>query len=1278
MPLDQWGQTIPYTWDPNAYGNARLLYQKYDPYVSPPTEWSFGSAVLDNALGSNPELPEGYTRSEYNREREMAAGQYTSGLGQGTLAVGGTIASTYAIWGSPMRDLATRFAGSASLRHAAPQLARGLIAGARSTGAMTEAFNYGLSMGGRALGKGAGHALGKPLGAALGAGMRGTAGIALRGLGYIAPQTATALTGMLPTYAAAASGGAATVGGGGAAALGAVSGLLPQAALIYASYKASQFVSDVYEGASQRRQIEKDVFEKSNRILRYGNSDESQGLSGGFTEAQRTRLGNLVSNIAAGSAAKSDAFGMGRYSPFGGSSTYAEKMKELKAVLNVGTDMGMFDSAKTFDEFEKKFSSMVQTIEKMSKFMKKSKGEVMALMGDMRQEGFMDVVTAGPNLAKRQFVSQVTGVGLETVMQESQVGANMYQQSGLLPRQGAVSAQNARLMVNRAVRSGTFTDEDIQRMGGAQNIIVQSINADIQQTNDPAFLTEVALMMDKKAGGGYKLNKSGIATTEAAGMSVTGSLNAEMRRKALQERGAYSQVEGRLMEGGELVDRMVEVRRSLARGDLSEAEMLRIKIGLERQTMIKENPAYINATNESVLKRMYMRGGATDEVADMMAKQRAGMFSGMEAEDERQVVKKEQEINRSEFGARETWGRSVAYWTTRALGSLTGMFKGLHGEDPKNVWRDIDKSREDWYVWAMAEPGKEEETRFGHRQATYGESTREQLAGISAKEAMNILSFTETATDPEALAKRKVMAAVSGMEARMNAGVLLAQDKSDVNSSAFAKAAREAGTLYATTDKGWFTDTDNTKKMASFYNWQIGSASGPEGAAIKKAMAETQPLRDKIQRALAGERVAISEAEAKPFGQITGAAYIQAMKSEAGKTEEGKREFQRQHDEMMKNVDYEVGGEVITSETRDILRDFGNTAIKRKKSELLTRQLGIGQDRADVDNFNELAKAGPEVVALAKGVFDAKSLRAIAARGFDAKVGISVNGETVYKDFSEVIYEMEAGKAPKALIDQMRRMGKDKTEIEKMWAAKSPIAGKNKAEYYVAMAAAAGEEADRGKGELIRSRMITQSRAIAAKEGVSTETKALMEANARYIGGDQSALGDVIKYATGANITVIPETESFREAGDKLRKLNEGKMRFGELGGLGFDEVAKKDIAAAQAVEIKKQLAPGNSLSTERRKKLEAELAATTGDTFDAEKLAGMNLTGAAADIAKAKYVEGANILQMTPKSEGKSQGTVDAAKDALKGGNVTNESIDKLWKASIILEKALQALHLS
>lgn len=666
----------------NDWQNAAQVSQmmQQNAYTQNP-QWGYWNAVVGNAFGFKSEMPEGYLRKDYEAERAIAARQLTWSP---IIAGGGVVANaalTAAMYGNMGGFLSEAMPGTFRAgrlpfvgQYVRPTLFGAINPAVVATSAGLTALNVAERIGGLGssfVGRWGGRAVGAATGGLVGGAAKATAWsgrLFAASMGFSMDNTRWmtnwGVAGTLSRWGGTLGG----VAGGFAASF-----LNPAfLAKNYLLERGIEYAQDAYDSLMTEADLQREMLAKGSRILRYGFSDQSRGLRGGFTGAQRTRFSQFIDRLAKTDerVARMDAFHMGSSSVFGGHHRYVENLKELKALFSTATDMGMLDLSKSLDDVEKRFSELVKVVKKLNRITGKSKGELAAAMASIQQsEARFNLQEVGRALERRSYAAMATGASLGTAMMEGQMGAQLGAQFGVGKALGADMATQSRLVINRMLRAGAIDRKNLAAMGGEEGAITALTSGLLGSMNDDTFMFEMALDYDPSTGGftGKRLNQY-IGADTAKLQALHRERYLALRTKSLNP------LTGRFEYGGAIKGLMPQVQYALQTGELKSGTALKWIANLTRQTIATRGQAFGRTSVINTLTEKF--GYATAmQLAPVILN---GEYLDAPASEQAEVAR----FNALQRYDRETTGRGM---TAGAI----GMFGGLAGIVSGSNWTDI-------------------------------------------------------------------------------------------------------------------------------------------------------------------------------------------------------------------------------------------------------------------------------------------------------------------------------------------------------------------------------------------------------------------------------------------------------------------------------------------------------------------------------------------------------------------------------------------------------------
>ena len=585
-------------WMPPGAGEVSQLMMANAGSSAYQATWGYGD-ILGHYLNTNAVLPAGYNRRQYNEERAMAAHEMLLS----PLESVGELASGIAGWHVGY-ELLPRIPGM---------------------GLVNDMWSKGFNMAGKAVGWGGGKIFGFAANTAtrIGGGLIDTVstGLTGRSTGIDWRQAGSAISGGINYIMPKATG-----------AVGSVVGMFTQPSFMLAGELSSQgqaYVRSFWDEYKLNNDIRREMIAKSDRILRFGAASSGMGIEGGMTAAQRDRTVDMIDRMAEDYSRRASILGGGKYS-FYGRTAYTERIQELKSMLSVGTDMGMFDMSKSIDDFEKKFKETVKVVEKLSKLIQKSKGEVMALVGNIQQnEGIYNLGTISENIMHKYRAAAATGVDLSTVMMESQAGVKLGQQYGFNSVFSSRAMTDSRLLVGRAVRSGDMSREDLFQLGGEQGAITALTNARMQLFGDQAVQAELAMGVYYDEQGVKHFDRSRLRAAASGDQSILAEQE-QSRTHFVNNFSRNWRQNGRIMRGGAFQAAMPDVQEMIQTGEISDADLYSVIISQTKNRHNSRNPDAKPMTKIAAIREAMVQYNFNPKIREILSKALNGGYEAME------------------------------------------------------------------------------------------------------------------------------------------------------------------------------------------------------------------------------------------------------------------------------------------------------------------------------------------------------------------------------------------------------------------------------------------------------------------------------------------------------------------------------------------------------------------------------------------------------------------------------------------------------------------------
>lgn len=440
--------------DNYMYENA-LMNRGY----AQPVSWTPYKAIVGNALGLSQPIPNGMTPQAYSNERRIMSDYYKSNIVAGTgAAIGGTALTAGAYY---VVNAGAQAVLSSSLVSSSISATGGLL----------------------------GTAAGSMASALPGAGLitRGAASILNLGAdaaAAIAPAETNILVSTLGSAASTIEGGAVgSTLGTGLAGLGMAA--IPYLAGMYASYKAAGFAYSAYKGHALGNRLSLDMYAKGDRIL--------PGIYGGFSGYERNRFVSAIENKA---MADSGYRGLASTS-FYKVGDYNKKLDRASSIINVATDMGIFDNSSSYEAFEKKALNIVAKVEKLAKILEKTDSAILGTMRSFNNSGMTDVSAISNSILTNSAIAKIGGLNPNSINNYSLGMMQVGNVNGFSPEVSDQMAKDSLRLMMGARRNG-FSDRDLAAGGGMSASATRAVQSKMAYINNITFKRGIVPYLDEQ------------------------------------------------------------------------------------------------------------------------------------------------------------------------------------------------------------------------------------------------------------------------------------------------------------------------------------------------------------------------------------------------------------------------------------------------------------------------------------------------------------------------------------------------------------------------------------------------------------------------------------------------------------------------------------------------------------------------------------------------------------------------------------------------------------
>lgn len=728
-------------------------------------------------------------------------------------------------------------------------------------------------------------------------------------------------------------GGMARAGAGVGAAIGGFA--LPFAAQMYLTHKAFGWAEGAYDRYKDSAQFERDMFEKSDRILRAGDLDS--GGRAGFTEAQRARVLSMAKSMADVEARKSDTFGFGGWSPFGGMTGYNRKMKEVGDVFNVSTDMGMNDNLKSFEDFQKKFSKLVEVTDKLAGVLKTSKAQVLQLVKTMQNLGVEELDQAVNVLERVKLNEGVTGKPREKQIQEMQMGAQQYAARGMDPKVGVGETQRVSRYVSTAIKNGRIAPSEVKIYQGEENIVASMVGltGDIFQ-QDPAMSVEISRYLKQDAQGNITFDTKAFEENIADPTNKAKAATQRAERARLLDTKVKDPVTGQMVPYLEGKQRLLQT--AWARGIITEDVAHRSMRAVFKQA-VTEDPELEGVSSHELFARVARQRGMPETLALAYADYMDGAYQEQfnlenAAEITRQERAKEDEVRPGWKGKIFSQLAGAAAYFFNPIAVLTHW-----GSGDDYVREKAADAYADWMTGESSGKAYEEYKR-GYLRSITGDSRVEMSRRQTSTQKLRA-SLVPIREFSENIPFRKAVETLETTIRRSN------QDMDD----ALARGADKKSELYQKMYAGYdrFVGTE----LPAFHRWLEGEERAEDTLVSftvaaqqgKDLTPEQLGVVGRVRHGLRGRQVVFTQEEQKTAMEVVGAAHAAAVaRAQAANKPDRIIQYNKQLQTFIESsgMKVEVAGEqraFTRSEANAVLREAGYYTSGAARADELRKSL---------------------------------------------------------------------------------------------------------------------------------------------------------------------------------------------------------------------------------------------------------------------------------------------------------------------------------------------------
>jgi len=260
--------------------------------------------------------------------------------------------------------------------------------------------------------------------------------------------------GMTAIYGgAAAAGTAAFMGLARFGAMGIVGGIATAVGIDALANKVAGDVKD-------RQEVMNFLEASSFRYATGTGSDIDKRFGAGFNRQARASIAKNIKNIDLGDS--------------------AFDMSDLKGILESGTELGMFEGARSAEEFSAKFKDLTKTLKAVTRTLHQSLAEGMKTIKDLKDQGFRTGEAQLGAITTADILGTATGRTAAEMLSVGRQGSEMVRGTGIGLSTGSTMLQQTTAMTNMMQQSGALTPEMIAQAGGAgplaQKMMAGNIN----------------------------------------------------------------------------------------------------------------------------------------------------------------------------------------------------------------------------------------------------------------------------------------------------------------------------------------------------------------------------------------------------------------------------------------------------------------------------------------------------------------------------------------------------------------------------------------------------------------------------------------------------------------------------------------------------------------------------------------------------------------------------------------------------------------------------------
>lgn len=154
-------------------------------------------------------------------------------------------------------------------------------------------------------------------------------------------------------------------------------------------------------------------------------------------------------------------------------------MKDLKMVLEGGTELGLFSGTRDAEDFGKKFKELTTTLKQVTTTLHQSLGEGLQTIKQLKDMGFRTPETMSSAIMTADVLGSASGKTAAEMLSLGMQGSQMVRGTGMTMASGAQMMMQNMAQVSQMYSSGTLSSETIAQAGGQQALAQQMMASNI-------------------------------------------------------------------------------------------------------------------------------------------------------------------------------------------------------------------------------------------------------------------------------------------------------------------------------------------------------------------------------------------------------------------------------------------------------------------------------------------------------------------------------------------------------------------------------------------------------------------------------------------------------------------------------------------------------------------------------------------------------------------------------------------------------------------------------